>query len=207
MVPARETFPDPGPCKHRIVLKECVPDVIGIQDADSGSIRGRRVAAIGIAHAIVFRGREGGPFARVGQEQAVAALLAPGHPHEVLLRFTGLIGLNHVDEMNLPGRIAHRIAVRDLIDHIVEIVDGVDHFPHIGFLGLGDRRHLKRMRFGPVAVAIRVSVDSAHIVGAVVGMIAPDVARGDGIGGIHDRPKVEQHDADIDPTITGGDHP
>ena len=125
----------------------------------------------------------------------------------MLLRFSRLVALDDIDDVKLPGRVANGISVRDLIHHVVEIVDGVDDFPDVRFLRLGHSRHLKRMGLFPVTIAVRIPVDPADIVVTVVGVIAPDVSIRHTLISIPGSPKIEQHDADIHPSVTSGNHP
>ena len=180
--------------------------MVGIQDADSGSIRCWRIAGVGIARAVVRHCRERSPFTRIGKEKTVADLLSSGHAHKMLLRFSRLVALDDIDDVKLPGRVANGISVRDLIHHVVEIVDGVDDFPDVRLLRLGHSRHLKRVGLFPVTIAVRVPVYPADIVVTVVGVIAPDISIRHTLAGIPGSPKIEQHDADIHPSVTGGNH-
>ena len=154
--------------------------MIGIQDANSGAICCRRAAGVGIARAVVRHRREGGPLTGVGDKQTVTELVSARHAHKMLLRFARLIALDEIDDVKLPGGIARGIAVRHLIQHVIEIVHGVDDFSDVGLLRLRHGRHLERMGLLPVSIAVRVPVDPTGIVGTVVGVIAPHIASGQG---------------------------
>jgi len=66
--------------------------------------------------------------------------------------------------MILPRLRVGIALVADLVQDIVEIRNGVDDFPDIGFLNSGHCGDLKGVRFGAAPVVIRVAVNSIDIV-------------------------------------------
>ena len=56
-----------------------------------------------------------------------------------------LIALDLVDQVILPRLRIARTLVADLVKHIVQVIDRVDHFAHIRFLQGRDRRDAQRV--------------------------------------------------------------
>ena len=111
------------------------PEVVRVAEDDLAAVRRRRV--VPIAAVRVRRDPVGGT---VEQRLVAAALVLERHAHRMLLRLRLLVVLDEADHVVLPLRRGRMVLVGDLVEHVVEVVDGVDHLADVGFLERGDRR-------------------------------------------------------------------
>ena len=52
--------------------------------------------------------------------------------------------------------------VADLVEQVVEPVEGLDHTPYVGFLESGDPRLDELVHLDPFAIPIEVAIDADH---------------------------------------------
>src|SRR5215469_3377836 len=105
--------------------------MVRIVNNDFSGISGGGVLKIILTRAAGVRRN---PVRWTGQNRGVAARCLDGHSHWVLARLSRLILLHIVDHVVLPlGRIGAGF-VASLIEHVVEIVDGVDDFADVSLL-------------------------------------------------------------------------
>ena len=94
----------------------------------------------------------------------------------MLLWFSGLVAFDVVDHVVLPLRRGRLDFVADLIEHIVEIIDGVNDFTNVGLLRLQHCGRLTRRLYRVAVSGIRrIAVDTVYIVLRIVRMIFPGI--------------------------------
>ena len=87
------------------------------------------------------------------------------HAYRVLLGSSPLIIFDVVDHMVLPVPRVIKIAfISYLEQHVVEVIDRVDHLSHIRLLNTGDSGYGQGMRLRAFAVAVGVAVDALHVI-------------------------------------------
>ena len=102
--------------------------------------------------------------------------------------------MDEVDHVVLPFRGGRNGLVRDLVEHVVEVVDRIDDFADVFLLLRRDRRDLERV--GGVAGS---GIDSIDVVAAVERIAIRRVTVE------LQRIPLKEHDRDVDPAIPGGD--
>src|SRR5207249_5158626 len=114
----------------------------------------------------------------------------------MLAGFSGLVLLDEADHVRLPGntgRIAG-ILIGDLVEHVVQVVHGVDDFPDVSFLLGGDSRIGQR-----VDGLAPTTVGAIDIVRRIERMALPRVAAD--ISLALDAEPIEQHDRRADAAL------
>src|SRR5436853_106473 len=98
------------------------------------------------------------------------------------MAFVLLYEINHVE---LPFLRDTRF-VGDFVEHIVKVIDGVDHLLDIGYLQPRNDRQVQGMKLHAESVAIWISIDSIYVVSEVKRVTFPGA-------GILRTPVIEQH--------------
>ena len=118
----------------------------------------------------------------------------------MLLRFVGFILLHESDDLVLPVGGIRAGFVADFVEHVVQIVDGVDDPAEVSLLEgehlLAHGRGHQRIEFQAAAVPVGIGIDPIHVVGSVEGMIGPGIQE-------LDRPAFKEHDRGVRAPLAG----
>jgi hypothetical protein len=120
----------------------------------------------------------------------------------VPLRPGRLIGFDESYHVILPVSGVDGGLVGDFVEHVVQIVDGIDYFSDVGFLQPGDRGHGEAVHLPALTIPVRIAVDAVDVVRPMVRVEWPRIA----VAVVVDAPALEEHDADVDPLLAGLDH-
>ena len=133
---AGQILPRPGTLgrQPRLLQGNIVEGMIRVIDDHLGAVGSRRIGLI----AVSIIGRY--PISPAAEECSIGSV-GPlnGHSHRMLFGLACLIGLDEVNQVDLPGRVLGTalVFIRDFIQHIVKIIHSVNNFADIGFLQRG----------------------------------------------------------------------
>src|SRR5215208_3081640 len=163
---ARETLPDP------LLASTDPTQMIRVCQNDFGSeSSGRCRWAINIEIQIATQ-RD--PVCRAVVEILVVSVEPlPGHPNRMLLRLAGFILPNEIDHVVLPvsrtvklwgSRIIARAFVTDLIEDIVQVIDGINHLMDISLLKSCHIGSQQDMGLFPFSIVVQVTISIIDVV-------------------------------------------
>ena len=184
---AYQGLPNPRP------VAADAPDVIRVQQADFLAVPGRRIVFV----SVLGTGRD--PVRRTRQHAVQSLRAVTRDPNRVLLGLAPLVLAKRFHDPPIPFLLA--TLVDHFVQHVVEIVDRVDHFADVGGLDLIRRRIGQAMylfrRINSIDVVVRVEGMGAP--GPLVQSASPAIA-------VHHPPAFEQHHGHVDATAgCGGD--
>lgn len=186
--PPEEALPHPAGRHARAAF------VVRIREDDLPAVRGRWVGRVAI-----LAGRH--PVRRAGEQVLVPPAVVGRDPHRMLLGFRRLVAFHVLGHVSLPGARCCVALVADLVEHVVEVVHGIDDPAYVGLLEACDRGDLQRLRLLPLAMAVGVAVHAVDVVGGIERMPEPWVAAARVL--VLDREAVEQHDRDVNAHPSG----
>ncbi len=184
--------------------------MVGVKEHDLAGVARRRLVFPSLV--VLTAPSERGDHVRRALEQRPVVGVRPlrRHEHRVLQWLVGsLIIVHDVDHVVLPARVlgAAVVLVPDLVEHVGELVDRVDHDFDEPLLKLEDCGAGERVHGIVAGLVVGRPVDAVDVVLEVEGMRPPGVVTSDPGLGLRSRaPPLKQHHRHVDAGVhRGGD--